>query len=56
MFSYVGIGFLILIPGHLLQVVVLDSCFCVFSALSMVLWDPGGESSGSAFPQGSSSK
>lgn len=33
-----------------LQVVVLNGCCSVFSALAMVLCDPGGKSVGSAFP------
>lgn len=35
---------------HCLQVVVLNGCCSVFSALAMVLGDPGGKSVGLAFP------
>lgn len=53
--SYVRIGFRLLPSVYLLQVVVLNGCSSVFSALAMVLCDPGGKSVGSAFPQGNSS-
>ena len=52
--SYTRIGFQLLASVYLLQVVILNGCSAVFSALAMVLCDPGGKSAGSARPQGHS--
>lgn len=48
------IGFQLLPSVCLLQVVILNGCSAVCSALAMVLCDPGGKSAGSALPQGHS--